>query len=72
MQNNLTSQNKFATCVKYLKYEYFNKNSFVFHHLDSGDKFYFILQGKIAILIPKSDEEIKLESQIHSQIHHIS
>lgn len=45
-----------------LKYDYFDDNRILFRYGDKGDKFYLILKGQVAILIPK-DEKIELSEE---------
>lgn len=44
------------SAIPVLKYQRVKKKDFVFHHSDKGGVFYFILKGRAAVFIPKSDE----------------
>jgi CRP-like cAMP-binding protein len=35
-----------------LQYEYFKAGEIVFHYGENGTKFYIIIKGKVAIMIP--------------------
>jgi CRP-like cAMP-binding protein len=45
-----------------LKYDYFDENHILFRYGDKGDKFYLILKGQVAILLPK-DEKTELSEE---------
>lgn len=44
--------------VNFFKFETFHPEKIIMHHGDLGDKFYFILSGKVNIYVLKSNAEI--------------
>jgi CRP-like cAMP-binding protein len=44
---------------KHMSFEYYTTGKIIFYQGDAPDKFYMLLKGKIAVLIRKSDEELK-------------
>jgi len=39
-----------------IKAEAMKRNTFLFHYGDQGNKFYIILKGKVAVLVPKEEK----------------
>lgn len=55
-------------CCKHLRYEYVTKGEAVFHEGDKAEKFYIIIKGKIAVLLPKDNETLKKEKDLLKKI----
>ena len=47
----------FNEVCKYLTYEYFETNKFIFNEGEIGDKFYIILKGQVGVLIKIKEKE---------------
>ena len=47
----------FNDCCMYITYEYFPENRYVFHMGDIGDKFYIMIEGEAAVLVPGKPDE---------------
>lgn len=44
---------------RHMSFEYYTTGKIIFYQGDIPDKFYMLLKGKIAVLIRKSEEELK-------------
>lgn len=48
--------------------DHYNKGDIIFKKEEEGDKFYFILQGSVALWVPKSESELNKEMQLNGEI----
>ncbi|CAD8086815.1 unnamed protein product [Paramecium sonneborni] len=44
-----------------LTYEYYKKGQIIFHYGDYGDKFFMILKGNVAVLVPKGNHDVETD-----------
>ena len=51
------SQHELEEVARNLKYEYYKPGETVFKSLDKSDKYYIMLKGKAAILVPSPDHD---------------
>lgn len=49
------------SCSKYLKYEKFESGQPICHKGDTGKTMYFVLEGEVGVLVPKSLEECEAQ-----------
>lgn len=54
--------------VNFFKFETFNPEKIIIHHGDLGDKFYFILSGKVNIYVLKTNGEINESIKNHNSM----
>ena len=50
-------------CCKALKYEYYEKGDTIFYQGDTGDKFYIVIKGRVAVLLLKDSKIIEKEKE---------
>ena len=61
-------QNLIEKCCKYINLEYENKGSYVFHYGSQGTKFYIILKGNVAVMVPKFGGNMKTQELVEIKI----
>ena len=52
-----------SKCCKALKYEYYEKGDTIFYQGDTGDKFYIVIKGRVAVLLLKDSKIIEKEKE---------
>ena len=43
--------------TKHLNYEHFNKNDIIFEYGSQGDKYYLIIRGEVAVMLPSKKQQ---------------